>query len=238
MADDFQCFLEKEDLNEVKDLSSYECFFLFDGNGQLDLQWLNDHNYALSYLVFNVSRTPEKLIVHIQRIYHCYQLKSAEQLYAALIDFFIVLNGKGLAISRRMLNGCGTVLGKVYLENLQNYLTEGNTSVYILNNEFSVLGKGLIGNLNLVNKALESEPQVHDPLIIARDYIEYSQLDEAKEVLEVAIREQPLRGDLQLELLDIYRSTRGTLGFQEIYETVTDTPEQQAWDDLKTHFAK
>lgn len=238
MADDFQCFLEKEDLSEVIGLSGYECFFLFDGNGQLDLQWLNDHNYALNYLVFNVSRSPEKLIVHIQRIYHCYQLKSADQLYAALIDFFMVLNGKGVAISRRMLSGCGSILENNQIENLQNYLTKDNRSIDTLSNEFSVLGKGLIGHLNLVNKELESEPQVHDPLIIARDYIEYSQLDEAKEVLEVAIREQPKRGDLQLELLGIYRSTRDTLSFQEMYETVTDTPEQQAWDDLKTHFAK
>ena len=240
MDESFQCVLNQEDLNEITGLSNYEFFFLFDGKGELNLQWLNEHDYALEHLIYDVSKTPDKLIVHIQRIYHCYQSKLSEQLYAALIDFFIVLDGRGLLLSQRMLKGCKSVLAEQQINFLQDYLTTKPSSPYFLSHQFSVLGKGLIGRLNLINKTVELEPQQYDPLMIARDYIEYSQLDEAKEVLELAVKEQPKRSDLQLELLDIYRSTRDVLGFQEMYETVIDekTSDRQAWDDLKTYFAK
>jgi hypothetical protein len=58
---------------------------------------------TLKNLVFHIARKPRQLIAHIQRIYYCYSADLSEQLFAALVDFLVILDRRGAKISRRMI---------------------------------------------------------------------------------------------------------------------------------------
>jgi Tfp pilus assembly protein FimV len=87
-------------------------------------------------------------------------------------------------------------------------------------NQYSVFTKGLIGTRNLVQQIETSEKQMHDPLELAYDYIEYSQLAEAKDILEKAIINQPQRLELHQCLLELYKATLDTSGFIKMFNIV------------------
>jgi hypothetical protein len=66
------------------------------------------------------------------------------------------------------------------------------------------------------------------------DYIEYSQLDEARKVLETAILKQADRVDITVELFQLYKSTQDHTNFQKIYRQICkiETPLRAYWDDF------
>ncbi|MDC9727903.1 MAG: hypothetical protein PSN04_01055 [Methyloprofundus sp.] len=71
------------------------------------------YNSLYRQLVYKVSRFPKRLMFHLQRIYYCFDNKVSEQLYAALIDLFIVLKGKGKALSQRVATDVTSALTKL-----------------------------------------------------------------------------------------------------------------------------
>jgi hypothetical protein len=77
-----------------------------------------------------------------------------------------------------------------------------------------------------------------DPLELARDFIDYSQLAQAQLVLEAAVFKQPDRLELHKELLAIYRSTRDKAGFHEMFNklTQTDFALPEGWQLLDVYF--
>jgi hypothetical protein len=78
----------------------------------------------------------------------------------------------------------------------------------------------------------------YDPLAIARDHIEYSQLDEARQVLEIAVLERPTRWDFQEDLLDLYRSTRDTDSFNAMFTQLIESgiTLNDKWHTLNNYF--
>ena len=62
-------------------------------------------NDFLEKRVFRIARNPKCLITHVQRIYYCFHMQLDEQLYAALVDFLVILNKQGKEISWRMVTG-------------------------------------------------------------------------------------------------------------------------------------
>jgi hypothetical protein len=173
----------------------------------------------LERLTFRVSRMPKSLRAHLERIHYCFNNYLNEPLYAALVDLLIVLNKSGRKLSKRMIFGSRSRLTDSQFQSLRHFLKNEGTAVESLPyNRFSLFTKGLqscSALVQAVEAACESE---HDPLQLARDYVEFSQLDEAVRVLEQAILARPERAELHSELLALYRSTRDRAGIKRTHQ--------------------
>jgi len=220
--------------NEVHESREFNVFYLSDSLAVnfSDLELPEDF---LRHLVYLVARKPKRIITHIQRIYHCYQTDLSEQLYAALVDLLFVLNNRGKAISRRMILGTKAKLSNEQFKMLQKFMAEDFDVSLLTGNQYSVFTKGLIGTRNLIQQHEIPDQLTHDPLDLAHDYIEYSQLDEAKDVLEKAIIDQPDRLDLHQCLLELYKSTLDTAGFMTMYHILDglDVAMPDEWNTLQ-----
>ena len=190
--------------------------------------------------VYKVSTTPKRLISHLQRIYFTYSHDMADQLYAALVDLFSVLEGRGKELSARMVSSTRSLLSEDQLGRLVNYLKHPNKSL-LHGNNFSVLTKGLVGSGILLTEQNNVEVvAVHDPLVIARDYVEYSQLDAAIETLESGVLEAPEREDLQTDLLELYKVTKNIQAFSKFRDLLIEKKLDLSvgWQDLTDFFAE
>lgn len=188
----------------------------------------------LNALVLKVSRKPNDLLAHLRRIYFCYENALTEPLYAALLDLLIVLDDKGHDLRRRLLAGCRSHLNDQQFLAL-NIVCHGLQNIQ--GNQFSLFTKGLIGKpqLLIVGKPVKEQ---QDALILAKDFIEYSQLDQAMSTLEQAMELEPDREDIQLLLLELYQSTRSVERFQDQYHALTQTGASMpaAWQALADVF--
>jgi hypothetical protein len=193
----------------------------------------------LEKLVFRISRKPKALLAHTQRIYYCFHAKLDEQLFAAIVDFLIVLNKRGKAISQRIIMGAKPRLTVMQFESLQQYLQNDTAHVNsLVGNRYCLFTKGLIGVSDMVSPVEKQYDENYDPLAIARDHIEYSQLDEARQVLEIAVLERPTRWDFQEDLLDLYRSTRDTDSFNAMFTQLIESgiTLNDKWHTLNNYF--
>ncbi|MDD2723064.1 MAG: hypothetical protein PHH59_03450 [Methylovulum sp.] len=191
-------------------------FSLQDANMLWSPERLNYSDF-LEKLVFRIARKPNALMPHLQRIYFCFHKNLNEQLFAAIVDFLVILNKRGLAISWRVLIGAKSILNAYQFKMIKDYLKDEHARFSLLTgNQYSIFTKGLIGVNNMISYIDKPEKLDYDPLEIARDHIEYSQLEEAKHVLENAILKQPKRFELQHELLALYQSTRDPEGFNKM----------------------
>ncbi len=190
-------------------------------------------------IVFKVFRQPKRLIAHVQRIYFTYHHEMQEQLYAALVDFLWVLNGKGEALGQRMVYATRSLLSEQQLDVLKNYLAKQNNELFT-GNKFNLFTSGVIGsNILLSETKVALSDKHYDALDIARDYIEYSQLDAAKETLETAVLEAPDRQELQTELLELYKVTKDFQAFTDLNNQLNESvsllsAEWLAFSDLVT----
>jgi tetratricopeptide (TPR) repeat protein len=192
----------------------------------------------LERLAFRVSRMPRSLRAHLERIHYCFSHHLSEQLYAALIDLLIVLGKSGSRLSARMILGSRSRLTSGQFQALRPFLEQGGKAPETLpHSRFSLFSKGLQSCSLLVQVAEDTYEAEHDPLQLARDYVEYSQLDEAVRVLEQAILARPERVELHGELLSLYRSTRDWEGFKRTYQALVRleanlSPEWAQLDDF------
>lgn len=211
-------------------------FLLKKNNRQLRLENVNAS--VLNFLVISIIRKPKSLIIHLQRIILCYEQESSDRLYAALVDFFVVLKGKGLSIKQRVLAASRKSLSPVLRQRLQIYLTDHHL---IQGNDYTVLTSGIESHLDMVILAPKEEVSMElDSLQIARDYIEYSQLEEAREVLESAIVKTPKYTELHVDLLELYKLTNNSDAFYEMNFVLSeiDHPMQAEWDTLNSFFSE
>lgn len=195
---------------------------------------------SLERLVFSVSKKPKYLQAHLERIYYCFQEQLDEQLLGALIDLLIVLNKDGAALGRRMIAGSKSRLTETQFKELTHYINHKEAqSDLLLHNRYSVFTKGILSAKALVHIVEDKVETEHDPLALARNYIEFSQLDNATQVLEQAILDNPERLELHGELLSLYRSTRNKKGFFRIYIALTtkSLPLPPEWKQLNDFFA-
>lgn len=214
--------------------------FFSDKNAAGFYEW---HDWSpekgLERLVFKVSQTPKYLQGHLERIYYCFQKQLDEQLFGALIDLLLVLKQDGKALGKRMVAGCKSRITDDQFQALNNYIdNRGAESRLMLLNRYSVFAKGLQSSADMLQLAEVSGGKGFDALKLARDYVEYSQLDSAISVLEQAILEQPERLELHAEILSLFRSTRNAAGFNRTYTELTqlniDLPAE--WGQLSAFF--
>jgi hypothetical protein len=173
---------------------------------------------GLEMLVFRVSRKPKYLIAHVERIYYCFKHALNEQLFGALVDLLIILNRDGTALGRRMISGSKAKLTERQFQALIDCIDSNATIELVPPSRYSVFAKGLQSAAVMVQVTEANVTQDHDPLELARDYVEFSQLDNAIHVLEQGILADPERMELHDELLSLYRSTNNKAGFNRTYE--------------------
>jgi hypothetical protein len=173
---------------------------------------------GLEMLVFRVSRKPKYLIAHVERIYYCFKHTLNEQLFGALVDLLIILNRDGSALGRRMVGGSKAKLTERQFQALIDCIDSNATIKLVPPSRYSVFAKGLQSAAVMVQVTEANVTQDHDPLELARDYVEFSQLDNAIHVLEQGILADPERMELHDELLSLYRSTHNKAGFNRTYE--------------------
>jgi len=210
-----------------------------------EMLWLTDDNQSndclYQQIVNKVLRKPKKLMFHLQRIYYTYSLGMDEQLYAALVDLLWILNGKGSALSHRMVKATQSRLTDIQVKTLDEYIKTSDINLLVAN-KFSVCTMGVISSLDLVVRKINDELQEeYDPLIIAKDYIEYSQLDFALQTLETAVLETPNRQDLQTELLGLLKKTKDAKAFERIKNDLlakTNWEESLEWLEMTEYFAR
>lgn len=196
---------------------------------------------GLERLVFQVSRKPNSLEAHMERIYYCFQNLLDEQLFGALVDLLVVLNKNGLALGRRMITGSKSRLPENKYQALVSHLeSNANSDDLLPPSPYSVFAKGLQSTIKLLQLDENSSEEKPDALALARDYIEYSQLDDAIQVLKQAVLEQPERSELHDELLSLFRSTRDQTGFKRTFNELSGNnvslPPQ--WEQLNDFFNK
>jgi len=138
---------EKADEEQVFSETSF--VFSMQDKSEFSLHHLLEKEDILENLVFEITKNPKDLITHIQRINYCFNNSDSEQLFAALSDFFRVLERKGLPISKRMYAAVKSKLATDRKEQLRQYL---ENTAELKENELCVLGKGVIGTVNLVQQ--------------------------------------------------------------------------------------
>ncbi len=194
-----------------------------------------DESQQMNFLIHQVSRTPTNLGCHYQRIYHCFTQKNSQHLQAALADLLIILNGKGKGFSSRMISGSSSLLD----DSIINLLQQGQTESQRLSCnriKYSLFTQGLIGMTDLIRQKQQSSDD-RDVLVLANEYIEYSQLDEAMDILEQSI-EQDGRVELQQLLLDLYRATEEKQRFNQTFRNLQMKPIKliARWQEIDCFF--
>ena len=189
----------------------------------------------LNTLIFKVIRKPRDLIAHLRRIYFCYQNALSEPLYAALVDFLIVLNGKGRSLSVRLIHGCRSQLDPAQIVAFKSAVSG---PCQMTGNRYSLFTTGTLGTSQVVEISRNNRQEHRDYLTLADDFIEFSQLEEAMSILEVGLDRQPERQDLQVALLELYRSTNSRERFNNSYEAIkaVSVPLADEWQLLADFF--
>ncbi|WP_411727828.1 FimV family protein [Methyloglobulus sp.] len=176
----------------------------------------------LERLVFQVSKESSCLEAHMERIYYCFQNYLDEQLFGALVDLLVVLKRNGQALGKRMVIGSKSRLTENQFQVLTNHLDSKSSSMDLLpGSRYSVFTKGLWSATALLQLNENSNEEEYDPLALARDYVEFSQIDNAIHILEQAILVQPERMELHNELLLLFRSIRDEIRFNRTFEELS-----------------
>lgn len=175
------------------------------------------------HLAHAIAAMPNNLLCHTQRIFFFFGNEDRDGLYSALLDLFIALDGKGKALRRRLLAGSRERLAQEHYSILSDWLEQGSPpeEKEILPAQQSILSKGITGVRKLVQVFYSEQESDRDPLLEAREHIEYFQIEEARELLETAIIAQPEREELHLELINLYLATRDNASLQTMREKLT-----------------
>jgi hypothetical protein len=194
---------------------------------------------CLENLTFQILKQPTVLDTHIQRIVYCYQHHLNEPLYAALVDLLIVLSGKGTSLGLRMIKGAKSKLHPEQYAMLKGVFAMPPSEVkWLKGNLYSLFSRGVIGTPHVIFKEECHTQQVIDPLEIARDFVAYSQLEDAIETLEQAILVHLDRQELHHDLLELYKVTLNFERFEQMHSTLLKHVKTLpvGWDELKGYF--
>ncbi|MET0090667.1 MAG: hypothetical protein ABW068_11745 [Candidatus Thiodiazotropha sp.] len=177
---------------------------------------------ASAHYTHAVARHPKELWLHVQRILHLLALRD-EGLFSAFQDLFQVLEGRGQSLCRGLMARAGDQLSRTECEILKRCLSP------VQECDPDPPGERLI-------QRLSTEQATEDPLETARQYLAYGQLALARETLEQALDDAPLREPLHQALLEIYRHTRDIDRIETRHQRLMPLPVQleTIWQDLIT----
>lgn len=205
--------------------SDAELGFRFDELLALNPQIQVSDELMAEHLAHTIAATPANLLCHTRRIYFFFDRLDGDGLYSALVDLFLALGDKGAALRRRLLNGSRERLDPEQFRALWRWqhkdspVAEKDRPAA----SQSVLSQGITGIRKLVQVFYTETESQRDPLLEAREHIEYFQIDEARELLENAIFMQPEREELHAELIHLYQATRDIDGLRTMREKLSQT---------------
>ncbi len=191
----------------------------------------------LETMLHHISRKPNDLLCHIQRIYYCFTQKQADHLFAALTDLLIILHGKGQALIRRMINGSQSLLSAQQCTLLEEAVDPKHLHT-LQTVKYSLFATGRIAESELITtQHRASADESVDTLSLAHSYLEYSQVDHAMALLEEALFTDD-NEDIQHLLLQIYRSTDNRQRFLDTHTQAEqkDRPLIAEWQQLQQYF--
>lgn len=177
------------------------------GHRSLLLPHVSDTDNALHYLGHRIVHYPHELRSHVQRILLLIRKQDGAALYGALIDLFIALGNKGLALKRDLLALATPLLTPASLASLQDKLEDGILACDpgIARVRSALLRAGTCQNEPLVHRHRAQPPrQARGPLDEAQELLAYGQLDQALETLENALLMNPDQPDIAMELRELY----------------------------------
>ena len=187
---------------------------------------------AVDFLLHAIARSPNNLRFHVQRINLSILKQNEASLYGALLDLFIVLAKHGQPLRSRMLEAAKPLLQDEHYETLQQHIECGLTAHDVATqHKNSILTHGISSPHQLVTRNDAQEEVNQDPILEARDHLQYGQIDAAREVLETAIDNEPEKLELYLELLDIYQYTHDNIRYHSMRQQLeeNDSPILSQW---------
>jgi hypothetical protein len=222
-------------------LPGMDPLFVLDSWSALSVMPQLDHERLSDHLAHQVSRSPGDLKTHTRRILFFSNEHHADGLFGALLDLFVVLGDKGLALRKRLLGAAAATLSDSQIEILRTRLNQGIHRFDALPpTQYSVLCQFLPQGEKLVQvtSAVHRQDSSRDPAEEARDLLEYGQVEEAQRLLEEAVLDSPLRLDLNEDLLEIYRYTQNPDDLFDMLARLggrtTAIPEK--WEAMIDHF--
>ncbi|MFM8332904.1 MAG: FimV family protein [Candidatus Methylumidiphilus sp.] len=205
------------------DIPDVELGFRFDELSALNPRIEAGPGRVADHLAHAVAAHPYNLLRHTQRVFFFYENFDSEGLYSALLDLFIALGDKGPVLRRRLLMGGRDRMLPEQFAALARWLAQGAPAEEkdLPFSAQSILSRGIVGVRHLVHVVnIDIDPN-RDPLLDAREHIEYFQIEEARDLLEAAIFEQPGREELHIELAHLYLATRDRARFQAMREKLS-----------------
>ncbi|NOQ77160.1 MAG: hypothetical protein GQ475_05125 [Methylococcaceae bacterium] len=175
------------------------------------------------YLAHQITRNPRDLRSHTQRIFHFITEQKSKDLYSALVDLFVVLGDKGIALRTRMLKSAYSLLSEPERDSLKQGLAKGLASV--LNSppaSKSLLTQGVLTPSSSFITKVEVEKTSVSAIDEARSYLEFGQLDEAVITLQKAILLKPRHLALHNDLLEIFQKMGDKHAFSSFYEQLLE----------------
>lgn len=169
------------------------------------------------HLGFCVGRQPFDLLSHVRRVLLWAASCNREATYCAVTDLFQVLGTKGVALRRDILERVRPILSAPQIYSLSLLPATGNGRL-LAELPASRFTPGAEGNLVTAPVRPDVSPDLRQsPLDEAREYLHYGQVEQAQQILEAALPQDPDNADLQHELLEIYRHAGNLAGCQRMH---------------------
>ncbi len=217
---------------EAAELRSLEPAFRIAYEGHLQIDANGWENKAKSFYAHAIARTPEALWLHVQRINLLAAMADAD-IHGALIDLFLVLDGKGSGLCHRLLSQAKPLLPDDLYQGLSNHLTHSGSTRNLISGS-SMLASGRLGHEQLVDHQESPPNDQPDPLQTASDQLAFGQAAEAQKTLEEALLDEPDRLDLHLALLEIYHHSLDKHRINHFLQRLAGSPNPalKAWQEL------
>jgi hypothetical protein len=184
--------------------------FVLASQKQLHVNNLHDTTKTWRYYSHHISRHPQDLRAHTQRLFLALDNDMPDVLAGATQDLFIALEGKGADLKANMLELVKPKLKSEDSSIFEAWLSSGTRKSFT-EKQGSVLDKGLPGEpqtlVTVAHDKEEAAPTYGNAIEEANALLEYGQVEEAQTLLE----EDLLRSndeEVMVELLNIYQYTR------------------------------
>lgn len=191
------------------------------------------------FLTRQIQRWPQELSFHVSRIECSLRMNNEDAVYAAVMDLFFILEDKGKALRKRVIDKLGNKLSNELKSAFEQVISGQTTLRSLPISSLSVLHDGLLTeHINLDLPVSSSQITALDPVNTARLCMESGQIEQAQEILESQLEIEPEREEIRTDLLEIYCATRDKARFMTSYQLLQFRGcLDNSWEDAATHFA-
>lgn len=185
-------------------------FLLIQNHKALQLSQLVDRDAALSCLGHRILGKPADLRAHVRRILLLAKDGDGAALYSALLDLMISLGANGRALKQQMLRLAEPLLAPATMTFFREHLDHGVTpdDPQVRRARGALLRVPQVVGQPLVTRVGESSTQLVSVMDQANSLLEYGQLEQAVELLENALLQDPDQESEAELLLGLYRLLR------------------------------